>query len=140
MLAENCHGVIEMNRLPAPLAIVLMCLSVSLSGCFDTGGIQPTLIGLKPIPMWMNVEVVSVTTTKKTIMDHVATAMTGQDCSTPRAERGDGPYCTNWPTPPAPPPELYCYSSLAKASCYTQPYTQANDRMLGYVPASIQAR
>ena len=129
-----------MIRLPAPLVIVMVCLSGLLSGCFDSGGIHSSLIGLKPIPMWMNVEVVSLATTKKTVMDHVATAMTGQDCSTPRAERGAGAYCVNWPDPPAPPPEEYCYATLARATCYAQPYTQMNDRMLGYVPGSVRVR
>jgi len=128
-----------MMRLPAPLAIALACSSVALSGCFDQSAIRPNLIGLKTIPLWMNVDVVSVTATKKTVYDHVATYMTGQDCSSPRAER-NGYYCVNWPEPPSPPPEEYCYSSLAKATCYAHPYVQANDHLINYVPGSVPVR
>ena len=129
-----------MIRPSASLVIVMVCLSASISGCADSSGLKPSLVGLKPVPMWLNVDVVSLSVTHKTVYDHVASAMTGQDCSSPRAERGAGAYCENWPTPPAPPQEEYCYSSLAKATCYAQPYTQANDHMLGYVPAALTVR
>ena len=129
-----------MTRLPASLVIVLMCLSVALSGCFDSAGMTPTLNGLKPVPLWLNVDVVSLAVTKKTVYDHVASAMTGQNCSSPRAEMREGAYCINWPEPPLPPPEEYCYTSLAKVTCYTQPYSQANDRLMGFVPAAVTVR
>jgi hypothetical protein len=126
-------------RLPAPLVIVLACSSVTLSGCFDQTGIHPDLIGLKPLPLWANVDVVSLVTTHKTVFDHAATLMTGQDCSSPRAER-DGAYCVRWPEPPPPPQEIYCYASLAKPTCYAQPYVQANDQLVSFVPASLPVR
>ena len=129
-----------MTRLTASLVIVIPCLAVGLTGCFDSGGLHPTLNGLKPVPLWLNVDVVSLAVTKKTVYDHVATAVTGQNCSTPRVERGAGPYCVNWPEPPLPPPEEYCYTTLARPTCYAQPYTQANDHLVGYVPSSITIR
>ena len=129
-----------MTRLPASLVIVMVLLSVTLSGCFDYGGLHTPLDGLKPVPLWLNVDVVSLTVTKKTVYDHVASAMTGQNCSSPRVEMGDGAYCTNWPDPPAPPPEEYCYSTLARPTCYAQPYAQSNDHLVGYVPAAVTVR
>ena len=130
-----------MIRRPATLmpAALVVALSSGLAGCFDTNGIQTSVTTMKGIPLWMNLEVISLTTTHKTMYDHVATYMTGQDCSSPRAERGDA-YCVGWPQPPAPPPEVYCYSTLARANCFSQPYTQVNDHLIGFVPASIQTR
>ena len=128
-----------MMRLPAPLAILVECSRFVLTGCFDNGGLYSNITDLKPVPKLLNVEVLSLGMTKKTLFDHVATWMTGQDCSTPRAER-DGAYCTKWPDPPAPPPEVYCYSTLARPTCYSQAYVQGNDHLIGFVPASVVVR
>lgn len=84
-------------------------------------------------------EVLSVVNTKKTLPDHVATWVTGKDCSTIRAQRG-GAWCVDWPAPPAPPQQVYCYASLAKPSCYAQPYNEGNDRLIGFVPAPTPVR
>lgn len=110
-----------------------------LGGCFNYDGIQIKSAKVKTVPAWMNLEVVSLVTTKKTMFDHLATWMTGQDCSTPRAER-EGTYCVDWPKAPTPPPEVYCYSSLASATCYAKPYVQANDHLIGFVPATLSLR
>lgn len=125
-----------MIRHLAPLAGILL-----LSGCGwadqeslhasgNPPGIGATL---------MNLEVLSVINTKKTLTDHVATWITGKDCSTIRAQR-EGAWCVDWPNPPAPPQQVYCYSSLARPSCYAQPYNQGNDRLIGFVPAATPMR
>ncbi len=128
-----------MMRLPAPLVIVLSVSLAGLSGCIDTYSTPRDVYGLKPLPALMSAEVVSLAVTHKTLFDHAATFLTGQDCSSPRAER-DGAYCVRWPDPPPPPQEVYCYSSLAKPTCYAQPYVQANDHLVSFVPASVPVR
>lgn len=125
-----------MIRQLAPLAGLLL-----LSGCMwadqeslHAGG-NPPGIGATLV----NLEVLSVINTKKTLGDHLATWITGKDCSTIRAQR-EGAWCVDWPAPPAPPPQVYCYASLAKPSCYAQPYNEGNDRLLGFVPAPTPIR
>lgn len=125
-----------MIRQLAPLAGILL-----LSGCgwadqesLHSSG-NPPGIGAT----LMNLEVLSVINTKKTLTDHVATWITGKDCSTIRAQR-EGAWCVDWPNPPAPPQQIYCYSSLARPSCYAQPYNQGNDRLIGFVPAATPMR
>ncbi|MCR6631563.1 MAG: hypothetical protein NVV74_16820 [Magnetospirillum sp.] len=78
-------------------------------------------------------------TTKKTLGDHVATWITGKDCSSVRAER-EGAWCVDWPSPPPPQSQVYCYASIARPSCYAQPYNEGNDRLIGFVPAPTPLR
>lgn len=122
------------------LAAVACILSLSSCAWVGRGGLesmnQPSGIGTVAI----NLEVASVMTTKKTLADHVATWVTGRDCSTVRVERDGDSWCRDWPNPPAPPPQLYCYASLARPTCYSQPYTEGNDRLIGFVPASPPIR
>lgn len=118
----------------APLAGILLTTGCSL-GSVDHG-IDP-----RGYAAW-NVgalELTSVMTTKKTMGDHVATWITGKDCSSVRAER-EGVWCVDWPVPPAPPQQVYCYASLARPSCYSQPYNEGNDRLIGFVPAPTPLR
>ena len=128
-----------MKRLSTSLVLVSMCLPLVLSGCFDHEGLRSSPLTFNPMPRMLEADVLSLGMTRKTIFDHLATWVTGQDCSTPRAER-DGAYCQKWPDPPPPPPELYCYASLARPTCYSQAYNQANDHLIGFVPASIIVR
>ncbi|MGE5547760.1 MAG: hypothetical protein ACM33T_12735 [Solirubrobacterales bacterium] len=121
----------------APLAGILLltgCMWVDHEVGFD-GGVMPPNAGAALV----NLEVVSLVNTRKTLTDHVATWATGRDCSTPRAER-EGVWCVDWPAPPPPPAQVYCYSSLGRPSCYTQPYNEGNDRLIGFVPAPTPIR
>lgn len=116
-------------------------LLATLSGCMwvdqeslYSGGNPPGIGGTLA-----NLEVMSVINTKKTLGDHLATWVTGKDCSTLRAQR-EGAWCVDWPAPPAPPQQVYCYASLARPSCYSQPYNEGNDRLIGFVPAPTPIR
>ena len=60
----------------------------------------------------------SLVLTGRTPVDHVASLVTGQDCSAVRLERRL-PYCAPHPGPPAPPP--YCTRSLGGVDCWTAP-------------------
>jgi hypothetical protein len=125
-----------MFRRFAPLAVLLAlpgCLWADQEMLYPVN--EPPALG----PALVNLEVLSVINTKKTLGDHLATWVTGKDCSTIRAQR-EGAWCVDWPAPPAPPPQVYCYASLARPSCYAQPYNEGNDRLIGFVPASTPIR
>ncbi len=113
-----------------------------LSSCMwvDRSGLSP---GGDPPNLAMtlgNLEVLSVINTKKTLGDHIATWITGKDCSTVRAQREGGNWCTPWPDAPPPPQQVYCYATWARPSCYSQPYNEGNDRLIGFVPAPTPVR
>ncbi|MBF0324329.1 hypothetical protein [Magnetospirillum moscoviense] len=129
-----------MIRLTAPLAAPLAAMLL-LSSCAFVGreGIETEVAAVGDFNLFMNLEVLSVINTRKTMGDHVATWITGKDCSTVRAQR-EGVWCVDWPAPPSPPAQVYCYASIAKPSCYSQPYNEGNDRLIGFVPAAIPVR
>jgi hypothetical protein len=116
-------------------------LLLLLAGCgyISQGGI---VSGAKPLPnpyTFFQLEALTLINTHKTMGDHIIGWITDKDCSSPRAERGDS-YCKEWPARPAAPPQVYCYSTLARPSCYTQPYSEGNDHLIGFVPASTPIR
>jgi hypothetical protein len=119
----------------------LMMFIAHLGGCMYLG---PNGFSNAPKPLpnpytVMHFEALSLMTTHKSVVDHVFGWITGKDCSSPRAERGDS-WCRDWPDKPTPPPQVYCYSTLARPTCYSQPYTEGNDRLIGFVPASTPLR
>lgn len=120
----------------APLAGILL-----VAGCawVDETGFNPGMSPPNAGPALLQLEIISLVNTHKTMGDHVMSWMSGRDCSTPRMER-DGTYCTDRPGRPAPPQQVYCYGSLARPSCYAQPYNEGNDRLIGFVPASAPVR
>jgi len=103
---------------------VLICLALTaaLSGCETWHGVpqfaQPIT---SPSTSYFLLDGISVINTQKTVEDHVISMLTGMDCSTIRATKGDH-YCLE---PPEATPvyirTTYCYKSIAKVSCYTQP-------------------
>jgi len=125
-----------MIRHIAPLAGILL-----LAGCawIDQTGLHSGMSPPSNMAGFVNLEVLSVINTKKTLTDHVATWVTGKDCSTIRAQR-EGVWCVDWPGPPPPRQQVYCYSSIARPSCYSQPYNEGNDRLIGFVPAPLPVR
>ncbi len=131
------------GSVPAAVAALLaLGAMLPLGGCVDmitAHGIETETGKIKAPEMWTNLEVLSLVGTHKTLFDHVATWVTGRDCSTPRAERL-GAYCVDWPGTPPPPPQVYCYATLGRPTCYAQAYLQGNDRLIGFVPASAPIR
>jgi hypothetical protein len=70
-------------------------------------------------------EVASVVNTDRTLTDHVASNLTGQDCSTVKINTR-GQYCVDPNAiPPAPPP-VYCYRSLGDITCFNEPNPYAD--------------
>ena len=63
-------------------------------------------------------EVLSILGTDKTIADHVVSIGSGKNCSTVRRERGLH-YCEE--DEPTVVPNVYCYRTLARVTCYDRP-------------------
>lgn len=75
-------------------------------------------------------DMTSVMMTKKTTFDHIAQFLTGEDCSTLRADNG-GHYCQPWYENKPIVPQLYCYRTLANVDCYETPSPNPGDRLIG---------
>ena len=121
---------------------ITLSLVLGVAGCgamVANDGFETKLSKVKNPMVWTNLEVASLIITKKTMLDHLATWVTGRDCSTVRANRV-GAYCVDWPEGPTPPEQVYCYSSIGRPTCNSQPYTQGNDHLIGFVPASTPIR
>ena len=118
-----------------------LALILPLAGCFYMTR-EGLATGPAPLPdpyTIMHFEVLSLINTHKTIGDHIWGWITDKDCSSPRAERGEA-YCRDWPGRPPPPQPVYCYSTLAKPTCYAMPYNEGNDHLLGFVPPATPLR
>jgi hypothetical protein len=105
-------------RLASALACVLVpvMLSASLAGCAAALGAG------------------TVALTDKTPVDHVASLISGKDCSTVRRQRGLT-YCVEDET--IPPVLVHCYPTLGEATCYAQPDPfPGRQRKLGSEPAA----
>ncbi|CAA7627655.1 conserved exported hypothetical protein [Candidatus Terasakiella magnetica] len=113
-----------------------------LSGCgfFSASGFKVAPTPLPDVYTFMQLEAFSLINTRKTVADHIIGWITGKDCSSPRAERGETYYCIDYVERPAPPPQVYCYNTLGRPTCYAQPYNEGNDRLIGFVPASTPVR
>lgn len=85
-------------------AWLLVCGLLILGGC---------------VAPYAAVEVGSVMATRKMLVDHVATLVTGKDCSTMRLSEG-GAYCTE-EKPQALPSPAHCYRTIADVDCYARP-------------------
>lgn len=90
----------------------------SLSGCWFTSNASYLPLGATPIQTVAAVDVISIINTQKTLLDHYESYQTGLDCSTPRAELDGGPWCISEPEPYIPPPQPYCYRTIADVECF----------------------
>jgi hypothetical protein len=70
-------------------------------------------------------EVASVVNTDKTLTDHVASNLTGRECSTLKI-KSRGKYCIDPNSIPDPEPAVYCYRSLGDITCYDRPDPYTN--------------
>ncbi|PKU23911.1 hypothetical protein [Telmatospirillum siberiense] len=112
----------------------LICLLsiVALSGCGAWNGTTKALQPITPPAVtYVLADGISLINTQKTIEDHVISLITGMDCSTVRASKGDH-YCLE--PPQATPVYIrtsYCYKSIARVSCYDQPLESDANRLYG---------
>ena len=102
--------------------VLLVC--VVLKGC---GPMAATPGGFNLISG--QAELLSIMGTEKTIFDHVVSLSSGKNCSLVRREKGLH-YCEE--DEPQIRPDVYCYNTLARVTCYKQPDPYLNgSRILG---------
>ena len=89
------------------LSFLLVC------GCSAISGTAP--IGMQQV---MIIDGVAVTTTGKTISDHIVSYSSGKNCSSVRKQIGQN-FCEEDDL--SSPEEIYCYNSLGNVSCYRSP-------------------
>ena len=119
----------------------VFALAATLAGC---GGIDTLQNGANNLETYGGqalgfarpfaiADAVTLINTDKTIVDHLAGLMSGQDCSTLRSMDG-GHYCQpvyeNVPIVPT----LYCYRTLAEVTCYDRPSPNSSDKLVGIRP------
>ena len=75
------------------------------------------------VPGLLQLDAVTVIGTDKTIVDHVISYASGRDCSSIYVEKGDR-YCKE--DEPVIKPQVYCYRTLGRATCYETPDPYAN--------------
>lgn len=116
----------------------LFAIACGLSACNATDTVHSTAMTqghnlgqLAPVVVpLVALEAADIIITDKTVVDHVADLVTGQDCSTIRESHG-GNYCEEpYVNKPVAQP-LYCYRSLARATCYEQPSQAPYDKLIG---------
>lgn len=76
------------------------------------------LAGCSAVPGFAQVQGASVIGTDKTLEDHVISLASGKNCSTIRKQKGLT-YCEE--DEPKITPNIYCYKTLAKVTCYDRP-------------------
>lgn len=107
-----------MRRAPVTrLAVLVGCLL--LASCSGTSVIGTSVIGSVAVSGLAEAGVIA--NTKKTIGDHVASLVTGQDCSTVKYSE-DQVYCRAYPEKLVVVKQpLYCYRTLGDVDCHTRP-------------------
>ena len=101
-------------------AITLAAASLLISACTTHGTEEAFHMPYTPITALVLADGVSVMATSKTVEDHVAGWVTGQDCSVIRASHG-GDYCVAKDKTPKVALTSYCYHTLGKTNCYDKP-------------------
>lgn len=98
------------RKLPAVAPLLLALGGLALGGC----QVGPT-VAASAGPVLV-VSGASLVLTGRTPVDHVASLVTGRDCSLVRLERRE-----SWCAPPAEPPApaAYCTRSLGSTDCWT---------------------
>ncbi|MCW2247407.1 hypothetical protein M2352_003041 [Azospirillum fermentarium] len=109
-----------------PCAVVLALLPLA-GGCTPTGAVTGAGVA---------VDLVSLTSTRKTVVDHVVSGLTGKDCSSVSfSETGD--YCPEKVVVDR--SNIYCYRTLADVECHHIPDPYRNgDRALASPPPVIK--
>jgi hypothetical protein len=112
--------------------LIFVTLAVALSGCEGINGSAKALRPITPPTVtFVLADGITLINTHKTIEDHVISLITGMDCSTVRASQGDH-YCLE--SPDAVPVYIrtsYCYKSIAKVSCFSQPLASDAEQLYG---------
>jgi hypothetical protein len=91
-------------------AVVSVLLLGGLTACGPTAATG--------VPGVAQIDILSVVGTDKSIVDHVVSYSSGKDCSYVYVEKGNR-YCKE--DEPIIKPQVFCYKSIGRATCYEQP-------------------
>jgi hypothetical protein len=112
--------------------LICLALILALPGCEGWDGATRALRpNIPPATTFVMLDAASLINTQKTIDDHLISLLTGMDCSTVRASKGDH-YCLE--PPDAKPVYIrttYCYKSIADVSCYDRPFDRDASQLYG---------
>lgn len=126
-------------RKPIGLAVLCASFAVPLAGCMSLNDMVPFAIEdmtpfNQPAQAVGAISVATIIVTDKTMVDHFVSFLREEDCSTVRASIGEK-YCRPIRVAYTPPPEPFCYRSLAKVSCFATPNPYGSDHRMGsYLP------
>jgi hypothetical protein len=113
-------------RFKPAFILVALALPVALGGCSGTAAIAMA-----------GISAVSFAATEKFPTDHVASWVTGEDCSALEAER-TGQYCrteaevaaAEAAARPGAVPAVYCYRTIGEITCQSEPDPTAASRLV----------
>lgn len=117
--------------------VFLIFCVLMLSGCWWTTQNAHMPMGTSPLVTWGMGEAVSLSITGKMMEDHVASWVTGKECSVERFIKGEGKFCmtpaelARAERPDWKAEKVYCYKSIAAPTCYNQPSPYATDVLIG---------
>jgi len=125
---------------------VVPILAALLSGCgyhmsdVPSAQIQKLTPFDKGYQALFALDIATLIVTDKLMVDHVVSFVRQEDCSAVRASQGES-YCRPFRLAYTPPPEPFCYRTLAAVSCYTQPNPYGTDHRMGsYLPGITRIR
>lgn len=87
------------------------------------------------IATWAGAEVISIVNTDKTLLDNLA-SLGPQDCSLILKDERGGEWCVpddDGLVAPLPAQTKYCYRTLARVTCYSEPSPEPHDTLVGVV-------
>lgn len=121
-------------------AFALAACGKSLDKAVDTHGYEKLTPFARGYQALAAVELATLIVTDKTMVDHIVSYFLEEDCSSVRASLGDT-YCRPIRLAYTPPPEPFCYRSLADVSCFSQPNPYGTDHRMGtFLPGVSRVR
>lgn len=126
--------------------VVPILAAVAISGCGLQMNDVPTADVEKLTPFehgfhaLLAIDLATLIVTDKLMVDHIVSFVRQEDCSAVRASQGDK-YCRPFRLAYTPPPEPFCYRSLASVSCFNEPNPYGSDHRMGsYLPGITRIR
>ncbi|MGE4527820.1 MAG: hypothetical protein AB7D00_05575 [Rhodospirillaceae bacterium] len=116
------------------------CSLSSLDDAVPTAGLEDLTPFGRGYQALFAADVATLMVTDKTMVDHIVSYFREEDCSSVRASQGDR-YCRPFQIAYTPPPEPFCYRSLADVSCFASPNPYGTDTRMGsFLPGITRVR
>lgn len=116
------------------------CSFSSLDDAVPTAGLEKLTPFAHGYHALLATDIATLMVTDKTMVDHIVSYFREEDCSSLRASQGDY-YCRPIRIAYTPPPEPFCYRSLAAVNCFTTPNPYGTDTRTGsFLPGITRVR